>query len=181
MDDARDEARKLIDRSLTFLRSVSGRIEEGVKRTYEASTLRIEISGLRRSLDEALRDLGRRVYDLVQHQGTLTAEEIQVAVGRVRHLEEAIADKERRIAKLEAEAAAPTDADRPRPAAAAPARPKAAPAKKTSPAAKKTTAPAKRTTAAAKKKTGARGTSAAAPAGRKTTPRSAPAAPKRRR
>lgn len=104
-DDTRklqEEARRVWDKAVGYLKTVPGKVDETVRRTAETSVLRMEIVGQRRDLEQALRELGRRVYDLVKLQGEVSADEIRLAVERVTVHEDRIAEKERRIADLEA-------------------------------------------------------------------------------
>ena len=105
--DTKEEARKLLDRTMGLLRPV----RDGVVRTYEVSSLKLEIAGLKRSLDDASRDLGRRAIETLRQQGTLSVDEVSPLLRRVDDLEDRVAQKERRIADIER---AERDPDRPK-------------------------------------------------------------------
>ena len=96
-----EEARKFWDKAVGYLKTVPGKVDVTVRKTAESSVLRMEIVGQRRELDQALKELGRRVHDLVKLQGQVTADEIRLAVEKVTVIEARIAEKERRIAELD--------------------------------------------------------------------------------
>ena len=103
MDSTRDEARRLFDKTRDLLRP----IKDGVVRTVEVSSLGLEINRLKRSLDDACRDLGRRAVQALREEGTLRADEVSALLRRIDEVEDRIAEKERQIAEIEREDAAP--------------------------------------------------------------------------
>ena len=104
--NTRDEARRLLDRTKVFLRP----LKDGVVRTYEVSSLKLEVSGLKRQLDDVSRELGRRAVEALRLRGTLSADEVSGVLRRVDEVEDRIAQKERQIAEIErADGAGATD------------------------------------------------------------------------
>ena len=97
--DAREQAMKFLDRTREMLRP----LQAGVRRTYEVSTLKIEIAGLRRSLDDVARELGRRAIDVLREHGQLSTDDVSALLRRVDDLEDRVAQKERAIADVERE------------------------------------------------------------------------------
>ena len=97
--DTRDEARSLLERTKNFLRP----LKEGVVRTYEVSSLKLEVAGLKRSLDDVSRELGQRAVEALRQRGTLSADEVSGILRRVDEVEDRIAQKERQIAEIERE------------------------------------------------------------------------------
>ena len=95
--DIREEARRLLERTKGSLRPLG----QGIRRTYEVSSLKLEIAGLRRSLDDVARELGRRALDTLRQQGTLSADEVAGILRRVDDIEDRIAEKEREIQEIE--------------------------------------------------------------------------------
>lgn len=106
----RDEARRLLDRTRDFLRP----LQQGVRRTYEVSQLRLEMASLRRSLDHVCRDLGRQALSALRQHGTLSASDVAALLRRADELEDQIAAKERQVGELERQGAdAPSNPDAP--------------------------------------------------------------------
>ena len=68
-----EEARRFWDKAVGYLKTVPHKVDETVRKTAESSVLRVEIIGQRRELDQGLKELGRRVHDLVKLQGAVTA------------------------------------------------------------------------------------------------------------
>jgi hypothetical protein len=101
-----DKARRLLDRAKIAMKPVT----EGVVRTYDVSRLKLEITGLKRSLDDVSRELGRRSVEALRERGTLSADAVSAILRRFDEIEDRIAQKERQIAELERE-------DRPAPGA----------------------------------------------------------------
>ena len=103
--EARDEARKLLDRTISFLKDVGTPLKDGMRRTYEISALKLEMSGLRRGIDDGYRDLGRQAYELLKGQEELRAKDVVGVLSRLERLEQHVAEKERLVAELEKERA----------------------------------------------------------------------------
>ena len=95
--DIPNDARTLLDRTRDFLRP----LERGVRRTYSASQLKLEIASLRRRLDQVARDLGRQALSSLRQHGTLSAADAAALLRRADDLEDQIAAKERQVQDLE--------------------------------------------------------------------------------
>jgi len=105
------ENHDLIGRTVDFLRRAGEAAKDGVVRNYQRSTLKLEVSSLRRSLEDVTRDIGREAIDVLRESGTLSTERVAPLLRRVDELEDSIAAKERQIADIERDEAAADASD----------------------------------------------------------------------
>lgn len=100
--DGRDDGRKLFDRTLDVLRSAGTQAADGLRRTYEVSTLTFELRLLRRDLDREVRALGQLALEhLRSASGRLDASQATAALECIRKLEAEVAAKERLVTDIE--------------------------------------------------------------------------------
>ncbi len=84
-------------------RRLASLAREGVRRTYRAATLKLELASLRRTAAEVTRDLGAAAARILRETGTLTPESVAPLLRRLDDLEAKMIALEREIANLESE------------------------------------------------------------------------------
>ena|SRR5688572_30606539 len=105
-----DDAKRMLDKTLGLLRSATSEVKEGLRRTYDEGMVRHEITGLRRSLDDVTRELGRKALETLRSGAQLTSEAATDLLRRIDDLEDRIATKERHLADLERDDPTPPSA-----------------------------------------------------------------------
>jgi transposase len=100
MTEKADDAKRMFDKTLDLLRSATSEVKEGLKRTYDEGMLRHEVKGVKGSLDDVTRELGRKALETLRAGGQLTSEAVAPLLRRIDDLEDQIATKERQLAEL---------------------------------------------------------------------------------